>query len=113
MAQIPNPFPVPLLTQFKNRSASVEKDAKIVNGYGEGLTKEAPEMRKRYGTLPIETLVVIKRPGYSSGVLWQAGLTQGVSSYSDGMVAVFNNRLFINPNSYFDIDAGGLPVDFE
>lgn len=113
MAQIPKPFQVPLITQFKNRSASVAKDAKVLNGFGEGMTLEAFQMRKKYGTLPIETLSVIKRPGYGAGTLYEAGGTQGITSYLGVTMAVINNKFFTSSSTSIAISSGGLPVDFE
>ena len=87
-----------LLTQFENRTSSVAKDAKLVNGYGEIESKDK--------------VYTVKRPGYGSGVLYSAAAAQGMINYLDVVRVVVNNRFYKTSSTYVAIDAGGLRVDF-
>jgi len=89
---------VPLLIQFENRSSSLDKDSKSINNYGEMESKEKA--------------LTIKRPGYGSGVLYEAATAQGVVNYLGVLRAVLNNKFYKTSATSVAVDTAGAVVDF-
>lgn len=89
---------VSLVPDMDNRSSSVSKDAKLVNGYADIIDKQ-----KEY---------VVKRPGHDAGTLYEAGAIQGVTTYLDVPRLVVNNKFFYNSTTSLAVNTTGLRVDF-
>ena len=89
---------IALIPSFENRSSSLEKDSKLVNGYGE------MESEEKFHTM--------NRNGYSNGVLYAAGAAQGMVYYAGAVRVVVNNLFFTDSSTSTAISAGGLRIDW-
>lgn len=90
---------ISLVPQLENRSSDLTKDARMVNCYAEPVGKDR--------------ILAVKRPGYDSGVLYEAGTVQGVVTYLGVARMVVNNKFFTSPTtSKVLADAAGELVDF-
>lgn len=89
---------IPVLTQFENRSSSLTKDAKLMNGYG-----DMDNPQKTFA---------VKRPGVTQDTVYVVAAAQGVHNYLNVLRVVVNNRFYKTATTYVAIDAGGLRVDF-
>jgi len=91
--------PFPLAFNLESRDATLTKDAKLVNAYAEKSTTT-------------NTVRVIKRPGYGSGTLYEAGVGQGLVNYLGVVRVIVNNKFFKSPSVSVALDANDELVDF-
>lgn len=90
---------IPLLTALENRTSSLAKDAKLVNGYGELKGQDR--------------VFAVKRPGFTSDTVYVAAAAQGLHTYLDVLRVVVTNRFYTTSSTYETItNAAGNRVDF-
>ncbi len=93
-----NTLPIPIFTQFENRDSTLNKDAKLVNGYGEFDDVE---------------IFAVKRPGVEVSVEYGVGTAQGIVTYLGVVRVIRGNVFFKTPTSSVSITAAASNhIDF-
>ena len=89
---------IPLVTDLKNRSSALDKDAKMVNAYIDIESKDQ--------------MYAVKRLGYGSGTLYEAAAPQAVINDSGSLLVIVNNKIYYDSTHSVSISASSEIVDY-